>query len=342
MDLIATLIAVLVSFSLTRHFCNPASRLHILDHPNERSLHTRAVPRSGGVAVLGGLVAGGIVTCIDYPGDSELGLILAGLLPVAMVSFLDDRFGITPGVRMLVHGLAAAVLIGAGYRFNRIELPGLVWTLPPWVATLLTFVFIVWMINLYNFMDGMDGFAGGMAVIGFASLAALGWQADNALFGSISLLVAGASAGYLGFNFPPAKIFLGDTGSSTLGFLVATFSLWGNREGLFPLWSAVLIFSPFIVDATVTLGRRLLKREKIWLPHKTHYYQRLVQLGWGHRKTLLAEYVLMLACSLSALLALHLPTSLQLGLLAAWLLLYILLMLGVAHLERRSSRETAE
>ena len=240
-------------------------------------------------------------------------------------------------MRLLAHALAAALLLGAGLRLNMIELPGLLLILPSWLAILLSLVFIVWMINLYNFMDGMDGFAGGMAVIGFSSFAILGWLAGNTSFTQISLLLAGAAAGFLWFNFPPARIFLGDTGSSVLGFLVAALSLWGNRDGLFPLWAAVLIFSPFIVDATITLLRRMLKGEKIWLPHKTHYYQRLVQLGWGHRKTVLLEYALMLACSFSALLTQRLSAGWQAGLLVTWILIYSALIVKVKALEQQTT-----
>ncbi len=339
MIVIPTLIAFLVSFGLTRLFCNPASRLHLLDHPSERSLHTRPVPRSGGVAVLGGLIAGGAVVWASYPFSTSpgLGLALSAALLLAAVSFLDDRAEIKPSVRLLAHGLAAALLVGAGLRLNMIEFPGLILILPPWLAVLLSLGFIIWMINLYNFMDGMDGFAGGMTVIGFSSFAILGWQADNPLFTQIGLLIAGAAAGFLWFNFPPARIFLGDTGSSVLGFLAAALSLWGSRDGMFPLWVTVLIFSPFIVDATITLLRRTLRREKIWLPHKTHYYQRLVQLGWGHRNTVLLEYALMLACSFSALLARYLSSGWQAGLLITWILIYSALMVRVNYLERQTT-----
>jgi UDP-N-acetylmuramyl pentapeptide phosphotransferase/UDP-N-acetylglucosamine-1-phosphate transferase len=189
------------------------------------------------------------------------------------------------------------------------------------------------MINLYNFMDGMDGFAGGMAVIGFSTLAWLG-RAD-AGFAAVCLTVAAASAGFLIHNFPPAKIFLGDTGSTTLGFLAAACSLWGSKADLFPFWVALLVFSPFIVDATVTLLRRLLRGEKVWEAHRKHYYQRLVLLGWGHRRTVLVEYALMLACAGSAELAIHLSPAGQATLAAGWLLIYGLLMWGVGRLERR-------
>ncbi len=153
--------------------------------------------------------------------------------------------------------------------------------------------------------------------------------------------MAAASAGFLVHNFPPAKIFMGDTGSTTLGFLAAACILWGSKSGLFPFWVAILVFSPFIVDATVTLLRRLLRGEKIWEAHRTHYYQRLVLLGWGHRWTVLAEYVLMLACAGSAALAVHLSPAGQVALAVGWILVYGLLMWGVGRLERRRATVSA-
>jgi UDP-N-acetylmuramyl pentapeptide phosphotransferase/UDP-N-acetylglucosamine-1-phosphate transferase len=341
MTILAALTAFLATVWLTRRFCDPASRFHILDHPTERSLHHQPVPRTGGVAVVSGVLAGWLVLTLAPLGGTPLHGIVLSALPVALVSFLDDRHGVHPGVRFLVHLGVAGLLLGAGLLPATIGLPGLVWTPPPTLAAGLAILFVVWMINLYNFMDGMDGFAGGMTVIGFATFAFCGLQAGHAPFASASLLVAAASAGFLVFNFPPARIFLGDCGSSTLGFLAAAFSLWGSLEHIFPWWTAVLIFSPFTVDATVTLCRRLLRGEKIWLPHKTHYYQRLVQLGWGHRRTLLAEYRLMLACSLSAILAGAWPPPLQIGLALLWLAAYILLMVGVERLDRRHDRVTA-
>ena len=190
----------------------------------------------------------------------------------------------------------------------------------------------MWMINLYNFMDGMDGFAGGMTVIGFGTLAVIG--VEHQLFMTMNLLVVSATCGFLLFNFPPAKIFMGDVGSSSLGFLAAGFSLWGNYEGIFPLWIALLIFSPFIVDATVTLLHRLFRGEKVWQAHKFHYYQRLVELGWGHKRTVLWEYVLMGACSISALIAPLLPFYGQGALLIGRSIIYIGLMSWVNRLEK--------
>ena len=291
---------------------------------------------------MGGIFVGISITLLVEAAPPSMriaGILLVGLIPLALVSFQDDRVGVPARWRVLVHLLAAVSLLTANLVPGSLALPGLALALPTWVAILLVLLFVVWMINLYNFMDGMDGFAGGMATIGFSALAWLGWA--NAGFAAFCLIVAAASAGFLVHNFPPAKIFLGDTGSTALGFLAAAFSLWGAKDGLFPFWVALLVISPFIVDATVTLLRRLLRGEKVWEAHRSHYYQRLVLLGWGHRRTVLTEYALMLACAGSALLAVRLPPVGQISLAMAWGLIYGLLMWGVGRLERRRATVSA-
>jgi UDP-N-acetylmuramyl pentapeptide phosphotransferase/UDP-N-acetylglucosamine-1-phosphate transferase len=338
MIFLPALIAFAVATFLAKRFCNPISRFHILDFPNERSLHTLPIPRSGGIAVLAGMGVGGVVTVLLYDSGLRIGFEILAVLILASVSFLDDRFGVNQGLRLLTHFLAAIFLIVSGYTPEFLEFPGLAWVPGPFLVFPLLALFVVWMINLYNFMDGMDGLAGGMTVIGFATFAILGRWGNHEMFAVSSLLVAGAVAGFLLFNLPPAKIFLGDVGSSVLGFLAAAFSLGGTRDGLFPFWLALLIFSPFIVDATVTLGRRLVRGEKVWLAHKTHYYQKLVQIGWGQRKTLLVEYGLMLLCSLSALAAMQVGTLAQMGIVVFWACIYVCLLLAVAKLERRRAR----
>ncbi|MBK8750582.1 MraY family glycosyltransferase [Candidatus Contendibacter odensensis] len=338
-DFWLAMLAGIFAFGTALAFCRVLSRLihplRLLDHPNDRSLHARPIPRTGGMAVLAGVLVGVLVNAMvmkDF--SSRAGLFLGvGLAPLAVISWLDDYRDIAARWRLLIHLWAAVSLPAAGFAPDSFNLPGLVLPLPSSIAVLLTLLFTVWMINLYNFMDGMDGFAGGMAVIGFTTLAWLG-RAD-AEFTVICLVVAAAGAGFLVYNFPPAKIFLGDTGSTVLGFLAAACSLWGSKMGLFPLWIAWLVFSPFIVDATVTLLRRLLHGEKVWEAHRSHYYQRLVLLGWGHRRTVLAEYALMLACAGSALLAVSLPPTAQAVLALGWALIYSLLMWRVGRLERR-------
>jgi UDP-N-acetylmuramyl pentapeptide phosphotransferase/UDP-N-acetylglucosamine-1-phosphate transferase len=194
------------------------------------------------------------------------------------------------------------------------------------------------MINLYNFMDGMDGFAGGMAVFGFLALAVLGWRAGDTAFALANGAIAAAAAGFLLGNFPPARVFLGDLGSASLGFLAAAASLIGSQRGLFPLWVAWLAFSPFIVDATWTLFARLARGERVWEAHRSHHYQRLVLAGWGHRRTVLRAYLLMAACAATAVAAPAMNPRDQWMLLLGWGVIYLLIDFKTRLIERDGRR----
>jgi len=341
--LLFAFVACGISAWLTWRFSRSGSRFYILDHPKERSLHTRPTPRTGGIAIVTSCFAAGLAAVLyfDYARPRMAWLAAASLL-VAGTSFLDDRLQLPPATRIVSHFIAAGVLMYGGLVLDTTTLPGVTWTLPAALAMVVTPLYIVWMINLYNFMDGMDGFAGGMAVFGFGTFAALGVFAGHELFAVFNLIVVAAAAGFLLFNFPPARIFMGDTGSSTLGLLAAAFSLWGAEQGIFDFWMGILVFSPFIVDATVTLLRRLWQREKVWQAHKTHYYQRLVQAGWGHRKSVLIEYAIMLGCGITALLAVHASAEVQVAMLAMWALVYLIFFFWVARFAaRRHSSSTA-
>lgn len=335
--LMSAAIAFVVAAFLTRRFCDPGSRLYLLDHPNERSLHTLPTPRTGGVAILAGIVFAVPALLFVTGGAGPIVELMVGAGLIAALSFLDDRHGLPVVVRFLGHVIGAGlVVLGAGLTLPPLFLGvSVLW--PAWLGLGLSVLFLVWMVNLYNFMDGMDGFAGGMALIGFGTLAVFGLLGGNLLFTALSFTIAAAAGGFLIYNFPPARIFMGDTGSAGLGLLAGGLSLWGARDGIFPFWAALLVFSPFIVDASFTLLRRLFRGERIWQAHKSHYYQRLVQSGLGHQKTVLYEYALMLACGLSALFARYLNPQEQVALLIFWCLAYLMLMTGVHHLEKKTN-----
>lgn len=329
--------AFLLAAWLTWRFLDPGSRFHLLDHPNTRSLHQQATPRSGGIAFAAAIVMVLVLAKVAGALPAFEGQIwfAAGALVLWITGAMDDRGHVWTPLRLLLHFLAGVFLVTAGWSIDQLQLATMTMPLSTVAGGILTTLFVVWMVNLYNFMDGMDGLAGGMAVVGFATLALLGWLGEADTFVLLNLVFAASAAGFLAWNFPPARIFMGDAGSSVLGYLAAAMSLWGVQLGLFSLWIPLLVFSPFIVDATFTLLRRLLRGEKVWQAHREHLYQRLVELGWGHKRTVLSGYVLMLLCAFSALwLSRQGSGYLWIGL-AVWVLIYISIIIAVFRLEKR-------
>ena len=268
--------------------------------------------------------------------DSTGWWILLATGVISIVSLMDDRQGLPVGVRFVAHLLVAILLvIGNGLVFPSMEVPLLGSISFGWGAVPITVVFLVWMTNLYNFMDGMDGFAGGMTVIGCGLLGYLAWQAHHPVIAIIATLQSAAAAGFLVHNLPPAKIFMGDVGSVSNGFLIAALILLGCRDGVYVPWVPLIAFSPFILDATMTLVRRALRHEKVWKAHRDHYYQRLVIGGWSHRRTVFAEYGVMALCAGFALLYHYAIEEWRLVILGAWGALFFSLAIAVMGVEQR-------
>lgn len=281
-----------------------------LDEPNARSLHAASVPRVGGLALVP-------VVAAAWWWLDVAPLLLLLMLALAAISYVDDRRGLPVTLRFGAHvGAAVAFVLHT-------HSDATCWFVLP------ILVGMVWMINLYNFMDGSDGLAGGMALFGFFGYGVAASISGATQLAEMSFTVASASLAFLFFNFHPARIFLGDVGSVPLGFLAAALGLEGWAAGLWPLWFPPLVFSPFVVDATVTLVRRLLRGEKVWRAHRVHYYQRLVRMGWGHRKTALVEYGLMLSGGTLGVLLLRASESVQMMALFGWCVLLAMLMRSV-------------
>jgi UDP-GlcNAc:undecaprenyl-phosphate GlcNAc-1-phosphate transferase len=277
-------------------------------HPNTRSLHDLPVPKGGGLALWTGWLAG--TAWLQGPQPW-----LAPLLAIAIVSFWDDRAHVPAAARLVVHASAAAAWLWLA------ESP-----IPPLIAILA----IVWMANLYNFMDGSDGLALAAALIGFGSYAVAACTRDSVDAIVLWALVA-AVAPCLAVNAPPAKIFLGDVGAVPLGFLAAVFGMSGWSRGVWPVWFPILVFLPFIADATVTLVSRILRGATIWEAHREHFYQKLVLLGWGHRGTLVFYGGLMIGCAASALLAAARAPAVGPALLVLWIGVLTLLFAAIEY-----------
>lgn len=317
--------ALLVTLLLLQQFCKPTSRFYFIDNPNERSLHTNPTPRSGGLAIIFGSVIAllfGLWDTQNFP-DGMMWIGIASLI-IAVLSYFDDRFGLPALYRFIGHVTAALLVVTHVAYLDSFTLPGKAFVLPGIVALPINVIFLIWMTNLYNFMDGMDGFAGGMTFFGFSTFALFAYFSHASELFTVCIIIVMSSLSFLKFNFPPAKIFMGDTGSTTLGFIAGSFILLFNRQTIMPAWIGIMVFSPFIVDATLTLLQRAVKLEKIWHAHRTHYYQRLVRLGWGHKKTVLIEYFLMLLSSVLAIIAL------KTSLFAQWVIIIVLTMVYVA------------
>lgn len=282
-----------------------------VDTPNERSLHVRPTPRVGGLLVM----PWGLAAAWMLSDGGDLAPVLGAAAALLAVSFLDDRYGMPVVLRFGLHLLAALVVA---------------WLHAPtfWLVLPLALA-LGWMTNLYNFMDGADGVAGGMAVAGFGAYAWAAWQAGDLALAQGSLALVAVALAFLCFNFPPARIFMGDGGSIPLGFLAGALGLVGWTRNCWPFWFPLLTFSPFIVDASVTLLRRLSRGEKIWQAHREHSYQKLVRGGWSHRRLLLVVYPLMVAAGGSAVILREAPPpSVTMGA-VAWLVAYALLLLAV-------------
>lgn len=293
-------LAVPVSFALSWAAVRLRLRFagHGLDQPNHRSLHERPTPHGGGLGIVLALLVVG--AWIGTPI-----LLLATVLGLALLSLADDVRHLPFWLRLLGHlGAAAALCYLVG-------LP-VWWWLPAMLA-------VGWMTNLYNFMDGADGLAGSQGVAGFAAYAAGFALAGDAVLAAWCAAAAAACIGFLCFNWPPAKIFMGDVGSIPLGFLAGGLGMVGAWQGTWPLWFPLMAFALFVLDASATLLRRALAGKRVWEAHREHTYQRMVRMGYGHQGMTLRWSALMASGALLATGLLELPAWVQWIAVLAWL-----------------------
>jgi len=296
------------------------------DVPNERSLHAKPVPRIGGVV----LVAAAVAASAPF-ADLLTGILLGCAVFLSLVSFADDYRGLAIEVRLPAHFMAAAVAVLA------IGAPPAAHSAAVVVECGFATLAILWITNAFNFMDGSDGLAGGMAVAGFAALAAGACMAGAQPLALACAAIAAAAAGVLFHNFPPAGVFLGDAGSVPLGFLAGALGWLGVARGTWPAWFPLLVFAPFLVDATATLLARIARGERFWRAHRSHAYQRLVLAGWSHRRLALAAYALMALTACAALAALHSESGARMGILSGSAAFYAVVFAAIEVRLRRTT-----
>jgi Fuc2NAc and GlcNAc transferase len=285
--------SLVISVAMTRFLIGNAWRRGRLDIPNERSSHSAPTPRGGGLAIILGFVFGILFLSYLAPKpDRILVVCLISCLAVATVGWWDDRCGLSAGLRLLVHLLssaATAIAIERTYGSPR----DLV-ILGPVLATVAAALFIASLVNLYNFMDGTDGLAGSEAVTVSLISAAFAISRGYQILGWIYLFLALASLGFLFFNWPPARIFMGDVASGFLGFIFAALSLAADASGALPLPVSLILLGTFVVDSSWTLVRRTLAGERPWIAHRDHAYQHAARSGLGHRGVALGNIAIIL------------------------------------------------
>lgn len=277
--------AFVLSVFLTSRMRSLALTKGILDIPNERSSHSVPVARGGGVAIV--LATTGALSLLRVVGLVPLDLFLAvvgGGSLVAFVGFMDDRRRLSARVRLAVHFAAALWGIASLGGLPPLHLAEQVdWT--GWIGYSLGSLAIVWVLNLFNFMDGIDGIAASEAIFmawGGAFLTLM--VGASAAVPVLALVFGAACCGFLIWNWPPAKIFMGDVGSGYLGYMLAVLAIAASREASVSLVAWLILGGAFFVDATLTLSRRIFRGERPAEAHRTHAYQWLSRRWASHRK----------------------------------------------------------
>jgi len=270
------LLFAIISFVLTFFIKNYAIKKSLVAHVNERSSHTVPIPHGGGIAIAITWFIGIIFLYANNEIEINLFYALMTGVIISVVSYLDDLFELSAKVRLITQSLVALlglILLGGldSISLGLFDIDNFIFT------NIFAFFMIIWFINLYNFLDGIDGYAGSEAV--FLSLAGF------LLYGgSHFLILIVAVFGFLIWNWHKAKIFMGDVGSTLLGYNIAIFTIYYANEDNKNLWIWIILFGIFWFDATLTLYRRKRNGEKLSQAHRKHAYQRLAQSGWKHSK----------------------------------------------------------
>lgn len=294
----ALVVASLLLAALAVYSVRAVARRRLLfDHPNVRSAHLAPTPRLGGVGLMAAFIGCAVAWLAASPSAGAWPIVI-GTAAVAALGFADDLRPIRARFRFAAQLLAAAAVVWA--RRDALT-AGVSWVLqlPAWLLAPLVILWILWMTNLFNFMDGIDGLAGGQAVLAALGLAAAAFLGGAPQPGVLLLLLAAASLGFLVFNFPPASIFMGDAGSTAIGFFLACAPLLPG-EAAIPVEVVWIAAGLFVLDATTTLARRVTQGERWFEAHRSHWYQRPLTLGVPHRTITLVAWAAMAVLALAA------------------------------------------
>jgi UDP-GlcNAc:undecaprenyl-phosphate GlcNAc-1-phosphate transferase len=305
----AFLVAAALALVATPAAAALARRVGALDAPKERGLHDRPMPRLGGLAILGGALVAGL---LFLPVGVETRGILVGAAVAALVGALDDTFDLPAGAKLAGQVVAAAVPVLSAVRVENVTLPLLgALDFGPVLGGALTLVGIVAVMNVVNFSDGVDGLAAGVCIIAAVTFAAIALSLDRVDAGILAGLTAGAAIGFLPHNFHPASIFMGDSGSSLLGLLLACVAIQGvlKTAAVVALAFPLVILAVPILDTGFVVAKRIKYRRPVYLGDRSHFHHRFANIGFSQRRTVLYLYGWTLALAGLALALRFVPYS---------------------------------
>lgn len=274
--MIAAALTLLASLLLCGVYLRMARRWQILDRPNERSSHQLPTPHGGGLPLYMALLIG--MACVVLSGSTWPGVYLIVTVTALLLvgtGVLDDLRGLSVGARFVAYASCCAITVAL-----LLPVSGGLFTVAAAVVLALA---LLWLLNLYNFMDGIDGLAALQCIQSSVSAALLSWfTVADAMYAQYCLLLAAAHCGFLVWNWPPARLFMGDAGSVPTGYLLGSLAMLGMVQGALSGWVWLILLAPFIVDASYTLGWRILTGQPFTQPHRMHAYQRLSRHWGGH------------------------------------------------------------
>ncbi|TVS13032.1 MAG: glycosyltransferase family 4 protein [Wenzhouxiangella sp.] len=294
---VATILALILSAALTPLLRRWLLDRGIVDAPDARRSHLQVTARGGGLAILAAFA----LTMVLTAGVGREALTLLGFAALlTALGWLDDRHDLPVAIRLA--GMFACAL-GFVFYSGPVQLVeffhvGINW---PWLWTALAVIAVVWLINLHNFMDGSDGLAAMQGAWSAGLLGGMLYLQGLQVPGLAGLALAGACLGFLLWNRPPARLFMGDSGSVLLGGMIGLLALIGAASGAISVWISLIVCALFVVDATATLLHRASAGARWYTPHREHAYQRLMESGWTHGQVLALYFGLNLALSLPTL-----------------------------------------
>jgi len=325
---IFALLLTLLSWGITWWMMH---RIAIMDVPNVRSSHVTPTPRGGGVSIVATFFVG-VMAIFLFADKAHIDHryfwgFLVSTTAMALISFYDDLRNYSFRIKLLTHVLAIFLVLAAGIVIDQMAIPGLGVVELGWLGYLLTFVWLLGLSNAYNFMDGIDGLAASTAVIVCAFFGWITFHQGSHFVYIVCYTILSGSLGFLLWNKPPAKIFMGDIGSVFLGFVLACMAILADRYDISHTSIMVMPFLllHFIFDTSVTMCRRALAGENITQAHRTHLYQLLVRLGMSHQEVTGSYALLAVLQGFAAISMLELDGDLRLLVFVPFLILYALL-----------------